>query len=89
MATLALFGAEPLPLPEPSDASDPKEGMAKLFDWLLHEFSDLKEAFYSAFDNSAVFTCESLLALLEREGCEVYKKFGSKDFAYPSFDELK
>lgn len=34
-AMLALFGVEPLPLPDPKDAKDPKEGVSNLFGWLL------------------------------------------------------
>lgn len=49
----------------------------------------MKDVVYSAFDNSTVLTCESLFVLLEREGCDVYKSFGSKGFAYPSFVELE
>lgn len=44
---------------------------------------------YFAFDNAVVLTCESLFALLERKGCDVYKKLGSKEFTYPGFAELK
>lgn len=55
----------------------------------MQEFSDLRGVIYSAFDNVAVLTCESLFALLEYEGCEVYKKLSSKEFIYPSFAELK
>lgn len=88
-ATLALFGAEPLLLPDPSVAKDPKDGGSILFKWLVQEFSDLKEGIYSAFDNEADLTSESLLALLERQGCEVYKRLGSKEFVYPSFAESR
>jgi hypothetical protein len=59
-----------------------KEGLKILFDWLLKEFSDLKEVIYTTFDNSAVLTCESLLALLEHVGCEVYKKVGAKELFF-------
>lgn len=45
--------------------------------------------FHSAFDNAAVLTCESLFALLDHEGCKVYKRLGSKEFVYPAFEDLK
>ena len=60
---LASFGAEPSPFPENS------EGVASgLLDWLLGEFEDLRRILASVSDNTAVMTCESVMAVLAREG---------------------
>jgi laccase len=62
---LATFGAEPKTLPE-----DPEGGATGLLNWILKEFSPLADVLNMASDNSAVISCESILAILDREGCQ-------------------
>lgn len=52
---LATFGAEPEPLPQ-----DPKGGASGLLNWIYKKFSSLS-------NNSAVISCERILAMLDRE----------------------
>lgn len=81
-ATLATFGAELLPLPVPDDTD------VVLCSWLLNEFSGLKDVIATASGNSAVVTCESVISIPDREGCSDIKKLCSKDYSYPTYDEL-
>jgi hypothetical protein len=82
---LATFGAEPLPLPAQAIR---EEGVLALLSWLLNEFKGLHDILVTATDNAAAVSCESILALLNREGCEDFSKLGAKDFVYPSYKEL-
>lgn len=87
-ATLATFGAEPFPLPVPNDTKDVEKGIKALHGWLLNEFSRFKDVIGTVSDNSAVITCTSVLAILDREGCRDIEKLCSKDYAYPTYNEL-
>jgi hypothetical protein len=87
-ATLATFGAELLPLPVPDDTDVAEKGIEVLCSWLLNEFSGLKDAIATASGNSAVVTCESVISIPDREGCSDIKKLCSKDYSYPTYDEL-
>jgi laccase len=61
---LATFGAEPEPLPQ-----DPEGRASGLLNWILKEFSSLAGILNMASDNSAIISCESILAMLDHEGC--------------------
>ncbi|RLN41417.1 uncharacterized protein C2845_PM01G31400 [Panicum miliaceum] len=80
---LAAFGAEPSVLPE-----DPEGGVAGLLDWILGEFTALSEVLGNTTDNAAIVSCESILAILDHEGCQDLSRLGSRDFVYPSHSEL-
>jgi hypothetical protein len=84
-AALAAFGAEPFPLPAQAEG---EEGIVALLDWLLSEFEGLREILVTASDNGTTLSCKSVLALLDREGCKDFMRLGSKDFVYPSYEEL-
>lgn len=60
---LGTFRVEPAPLPQ-----DP-EGATDILNWILSEFSALMDIFGMASDNSAVVSCESILAILDSENC--------------------
>jgi polyhydroxyalkanoate synthesis regulator phasin len=63
-AALAAFGAEPFPLPTQTEG---EQGVVALLDWLLREFEGLREILVTASDNAATLSCESVLAILDRE----------------------
>ncbi|RLM85368.1 Clathrin heavy chain 2 -like protein [Panicum miliaceum] len=79
---LAAFGTEPSVLPE-----DPKGGVAGLLNWILGEFTALAEVLENTADNAAVVSCESILAILDHDGCQDLSKLGSRDL-YPLHSEL-
>jgi len=81
---LASFGAEPSPFPEDSEG-----GASGLLDWLLGEFEDLGRILASVSDNTAVMTCESVMAVLAREGCRELETIGVRDYAFPDYAELE
>jgi len=83
-STLATFGAEPLPLPR-----DPEGGITGLLDWMLNEFVGLRDILVAVSDNSAALACESILGLLDQEGCQDIEKLGAKEFKYPTYSDLK
>jgi peptidoglycan hydrolase CwlO-like protein len=61
---LATFGAEPARLPQDL------EGLAtSLLNWILNEFTLLADILSITSDNSTVILSESVLAILDREGC--------------------
>ena len=68
---LAIFGAELADLPQ-----DYEGGASGVLNWILKEFTVLT----MTSDNSAVVSCKSILALLDREGCQDLQKIGSHDF---------
>jgi len=74
---LASFGAVPSPFP-----SDAEEGVAGLLDWLLAEFEKLGSILSSVSDNTAVMACESVLAILAREGGPELEKIASRDYVF-------
>ena len=80
---LALFGAEPSAFP-----SEAEEGAAGLLDWLLTEFEGLRSILTSVSDNTVIMTCESVLAILAREGCQDFEKIAARDFVFPEHSEL-
>ncbi|RLN11848.1 hypothetical protein C2845_PM09G11790 [Panicum miliaceum] len=80
---LAGFSVEPSPVPE-----DPEGGVAGLLNWILGEFTLLSELLGSTADNAAVVSCGSLLAILNREGCQDSNRLSSRDFVYPSHTDL-
>jgi len=81
---LASFGAEPSPFPEDSEG-----GASGLLDWLLGEFEDLGQILASVSDNTAVMTCESVMAVLAREGCRELETISARDYAFPDYAELE
>jgi len=81
---LASFGAEPSPFPEDSEG-----GASGPLDWLLGEFEDLGRILASVSDNTAVMTCESVMAVLAREGCRELETIGVRDYAFPDYAELE
>ncbi|KAG2611934.1 uncharacterized protein LOC120704724 [Panicum virgatum] len=81
---LASFGAEPSPFPEYSEG-----GASGLLDWLLGEFEDLGRILASVSDNTAVMTCESVMAVLACEGCRELETIGVRDYAFPDYAELE
>ena len=81
---LASFGAEPSPFPEDSEG-----GALGLLNWLLGEFEDLGRILASVSDNTAVMTCESVMAVLAREGCRELETIGVRDYAFPDYAELE
>ena len=81
---LASFGAEPSPFPE-----DAEGGASGLLDWLLSEFEDLGQILTSVSDNTAVMACESVMAILAREGCQELERIAVRDYAFPDHAELE
>jgi len=81
---LASFGAVPSPFP-----SDAEEGAAGLLDWLLAEFEKLGSILSSVSDNTAVMACESVLAILAREGRPKLEKIASRDYVFSEYSELE
>ncbi|RLM56270.1 hypothetical protein C2845_PM10G10230 [Panicum miliaceum] len=41
-----------------------------------------------ASDNSAVISCESILAILDHEGCEDLSRLSSSDYIFPAYSDL-
>ena len=80
---LASFGAEPSPFPEDSEG-----GASGLLDWLHSEFEDLSQILASVSDNTAVFACESVMAILAHEGCPELERIGARDYVFPEPSEL-
>ena len=80
---LATFGAEPSPFPE-----DAEGGVAGLLDWLLGEFEVFGGVLSSVSDNTAVMTCESIMAVLSHEGCPELERIASQDFIFLEYFEL-
>lgn len=56
---------------------------------MLNEFSVLKDVLAGESDNSAVVSCESVLAILDREGCQDLHKLASADYVFPEYLELE
>ncbi|KAG2643776.1 hypothetical protein PVAP13_2KG348189 [Panicum virgatum] len=81
---LASFVTKPLPFPEDSEG-----GASGLLDWLLGEFEDLGRILASVSDNTAVMTCESVMAVLAREGCQELETISVRDYAFPDYAELE
>ena len=81
---MAAFGAEPSPLSE-----DVEEGVAGLLDWLLQEFEFLVNILSMVSNNTAVLACESVSAVLSREGCPKLDKITACDYAFPTYSELE
>jgi laccase len=80
---LATFGAEPEPLPQ-----DTEGGASGLLNWILKEFSSLAGILNIASDNSAVISCESILAMLDHEGCQDLSRLSSHDYVFPLHSDL-
>jgi laccase len=80
---LATFGAEPEPLPQ-----DPKGGAMGLLNWILKEFASLTNILSMAFDNSVVISCESILEILDHEGCQDLSCLSSSDYIFPMYSDL-
>jgi hypothetical protein len=81
---LATFGAEPQPLPQ-----NPEGGDSGLLNWILREFSTLTDILNMASDNSAVISCESILAILDRKGCQDLSRLSSSDYVFPAHTDLQ
>jgi hypothetical protein len=71
---LATFGTKPEPLPQ-----DPEGGATGLLNWILKEFSSLADVLNMASNNSTIISCESILAILDREGCQDLNRLSSRD----------
>jgi hypothetical protein len=63
---LTTFGAEPAALPEDSKG----RGVSGLLNWILSEFKVLADILNLTSDNSAMISCESVFAILDRKGCQ-------------------
>jgi hypothetical protein len=79
---LATFGAEPKPLPQ-----DPGGGASGLLSWTLKEFSLLEGISNMASDNSAIISCKSILAMLDRKGCQDLSRLSSRNYVFPSYSD--
>ena len=55
----------------------------------MGEFEDLGQILASVSDNTAVMTCESVMAVLAREGCRELETIGARDYAFPDYAELE
>ena len=55
----------------------------------MGEFEDLGRILASVSDNTAVMTCESVMAVLAREGCREQETIGVRDYAFPDYAELE
>ena len=53
------------------------------------EFEDLSQILASVSDNTAVMTCESVMAVLAREGCRELETIGARYYAFPDYAELE
>jgi len=56
---------------------------------MLNEFVGLRDILVAVSDNSAALACESILGLLDQEGCQDIEKLGAKEFKYPTYSDLK
>ena len=43
----------------------------------------------SVSDNTAVMACESVMAILAREGCQELERIAARDYAFPDHAELE
>jgi hypothetical protein len=77
---LESFGAE---------AQDFKitDNISSFVEWLHSELKLLPDTMSKIWDYGAATCSEMLLNLLERQGCEHFKAFGSRGFAFPSPDD--
>jgi hypothetical protein len=78
---LESFGAE---------AQDFKitDNISSFVEWLHSELKLLPDTMSKIRDYGAETCSETLLHLLERQGCDHFKAFGSRGFAFPSPDEM-
>jgi hypothetical protein len=76
---LALFGAEPLPLPEFAEGG---EGVSHLLGWLVSEFEGLGEVMDVAGDNAVSLSLETILGNLISLGCQDVAKLAADDFVF-------
>jgi hypothetical protein len=77
---LESFGAE---------AQDFKitDNISSFVEWLHSELKLLPDTMSKIGDYGAATCSEMLLNLLERQGCDHFKAFGSRGFAFPSPDD--
>jgi hypothetical protein len=78
---LESFGAE---------AQDFKitDNISSFVEWLHSELKLLPDTMSKIGDYGAATCSEMLLYLLERQGCDHFKAFGSRGFVFPSPDEV-
>jgi hypothetical protein len=78
---LESFGAE---------AQDFKitDNISSFVEWLHRELKLLPDTMSKIGDYGAATCSEMLLYLLERQGCDHFKAFGSRSFVFPSPDEV-
>jgi hypothetical protein len=78
---LESFGAE---------AQDFKitDNISSFVEWLHSELKLLPDTMSKIGDYGAATCSEMLLHLLERQGCDHFKAFGSRGFVFPSPDEV-
>jgi hypothetical protein len=78
---LESFGAE---------AQDFKitDNISSFVEWLHSELKLLPDTMSNIGDYGAATCSEMLLYLLERQGCDHFKAFGSRGFVFPSPDEV-
>jgi hypothetical protein len=62
-------------------------GLLSFVEWLHSELKLLPDTMSKIGDYGAATCSEMLLNLLERQGCEHFKAFGSRGFAFPSPDD--
>jgi hypothetical protein len=76
-----VFGAE---------AQDFKitDNISSFVEWLHGELKLLSDTMSKIGDYGAATCSEMLLHLLERQGCDHFKAFGSRGFVFPSPDEV-
>jgi hypothetical protein len=78
---LESFGAE---------AQDFKitDNISSFVEWLHSELKLLRDTMSKIGDYDAATCSKMLLYLLERQGCDHFKAFGSRIFVFPSPDEV-
>jgi hypothetical protein len=64
------------------------DNISSFVEWLHSELKLLPDTMSKIGDYGAATCSEMLLHLLERQGCDHFKAFGSRGFAFPSPDEM-
>jgi hypothetical protein len=64
------------------------DNISSFVEWLHSELKLLPDTMSKIGDYGAATCSEMLLHLLERQGCDHFRAFGSRGFAFPSPDEM-
>jgi hypothetical protein len=64
------------------------DNISSFVEWLHSELKLLRDTMSKIGDYDAATCSEMLLYLLERQGCDHFKAFGSRIFVFPSPDEV-